>query len=66
MARNLITHVHIHDADGNSHVFGPGDNVPAELAKLIGNPAVWEQEKVESDDDSDDSAPRTGRRRATS
>lgn len=66
MARKLTVHVHVHDAEGRSHVFGPGDNVPADLAKLISNPAAWEQEKTESDDDSDDSAPRTGRRRATS
>ncbi|WP_280193828.1 hypothetical protein, partial [Nocardia farcinica] len=45
MARQLIAHVHVYDGDGRAHVFGPGDNVPDELAKRITNPAVWESNR---------------------
>lgn len=64
MSKKLNTYVHVHDADGNPHAFGPDDNVPADMAKLITNPKVWQSE--ESDKDDDDAAPRTGRRRANS
>ncbi|TLF72918.1 hypothetical protein [Nocardia cyriacigeorgica] len=40
--RKLAGYVHVHDSEGVSHVFGPEDDVPAELAKLITNPAAWQ------------------------
>ncbi|HEY9415448.1 MAG TPA: hypothetical protein VIQ30_11865 [Pseudonocardia sp.] len=46
--RKLAGYVHVHDSEGVSHVFGPDDEVPAELAKLITNPAAWQ---AEQDDD---------------
>ncbi|MFI6368703.1 hypothetical protein ACIBG0_38980 [Nocardia sp. NPDC050630] len=42
--RKLIAHVHVYDDEGNSHVFGPGDDVPADVAKRITNPDAWEPE----------------------
>ncbi|PEH74635.1 hypothetical protein CRM89_00345 [Nocardia sp. FDAARGOS_372] len=53
MARQLIAHVHVYDGDGRAHVFGPGDNVPDELAKRITNPAVWESNRDSDDDPSE-------------
>ncbi|WP_280201260.1 hypothetical protein [Nocardia cyriacigeorgica] len=45
--RKLAGYVHVHDSEGVSHVFGPEDDVPAELAKLITNPAAWQIDQVE-------------------
>ncbi|MEU8136584.1 hypothetical protein [Streptodolium elevatio] len=41
MGRRLRTHVHVHDADGRTHVFGPDDDVPDWAAERIGNPKAW-------------------------
>lgn len=60
MSKKLSTYVHVHDADGNPHVFGPDDDVPADMAKLITNPKAWE------DSEKDDDTSRTTRRRANS
>ncbi|MGI8425447.1 MAG: hypothetical protein ACR2M4_02395 [Actinomycetota bacterium] len=38
----LSSYVTIHDKDGGSTTYGPDDDVPAEVAKLITNPAAWE------------------------
>lgn len=62
--RKLIATVHVEDENGEYHVFGPGDNVPADLAKRITNPAVWESEPEPKAEQSE--TPRTGRRRTTS
>ena len=40
MAR-LICYVHVHK-DGESHAFGPSDDVPAWARELITNPDVWD------------------------
>lgn len=37
----LSTNVHVTDADGVSHVFGPADEVPAWAEALITNPKAW-------------------------
>lgn len=52
----LNTYVHVHDADGVSHEFGPGSKVPGWAAELITNPDVWAKApaKVEDDDSADD------------
>lgn len=39
----LIENVHVFDADGVAHVFGPGADVPDWAAKLITNPAAWDE-----------------------
>lgn len=39
----LIENVHVFDIDGVVHVFGPGDEVPTWAAKLITNPAAWDE-----------------------
>jgi hypothetical protein len=50
MSRKLNTTVHIHDAQGQTlHVFGPDDEVPADLAKLITNPKVWAETDAEGE-----------------
>ncbi|MGB3357600.1 MAG: hypothetical protein WA972_08455 [Rhodococcus qingshengii] len=41
MAR-LISSVHVADASGVGHVFGPGDAVPSWAAARITNPAAWD------------------------
>ena len=51
--RKLAGYVHVHDSAGVSHVFGPDDEVPAELAKLITNPSAWQAEQ--DDDEPSDS-----------
>ncbi|MFE2994269.1 hypothetical protein ACFXG4_04965 [Nocardia sp. NPDC059246] len=43
MARRLATFVHVHTPDG-THVFGPDDVVPDEVAALITNPDAWAAE----------------------
>lgn len=37
----LATNVHVMDADGVSHVFGPADEVPEWAQVLITNPKAW-------------------------
>ncbi len=37
----LRTNVHVTDADGVSHVFGPADEVPEWAQSLITNPKAW-------------------------
>lgn len=43
---SLVTFVHVHDSDGASHAFGPGDTVPEWARKKITNPAVWDTPEV--------------------
>ncbi len=38
----LRTNVHVTDADGVSHVFGPADEVPEWAQALITNPKAWQ------------------------
>ena len=45
----LRTHVHVHLEDGSVAVYGPGDEVPADHAKLITNPKVWADENEDDD-----------------
>jgi hypothetical protein len=49
MGRRLTTYVHI-----GGEVYGPGSDVPGEVAELITNPDVW------ADDKPDDPATDTG------
>jgi hypothetical protein len=37
----LKTHVHVTDAEGAAHVFGPADEVPEWAQALITNPKAW-------------------------
>lgn len=39
--KTLARHVHVHDEDGVSHVFGPGDDLPGWARKAITNPKAW-------------------------
>lgn len=39
----LSTYVHVEDDQGQSHVFGPGDDVPDWAAKKITNPDAWDE-----------------------
>lgn len=60
MAR-LTCYVHVHK-DGQSHAFGPSDNVPAWARELITNPDVWDDDdtdaaQADSGDDGDDDGP---------
>jgi hypothetical protein len=41
MSRRLVRHVHVL-VDGELRSFGPGDEVPAEIADLVTNPAVFD------------------------
>ena len=49
----LNTYVHVHDADGVSHAFGPDDTLPEWAEGIITNPDVW-AEKPDADSDSDE------------
>lgn len=40
MAGKLAGFVHVHGPNG-SRVFGPDDEVPADVAKLVTNPKAW-------------------------
>lgn len=40
--RRLKAHVHVSDDAGQSHVFGPDDQVPDWAAEKITNPAAWD------------------------
>lgn len=51
MAKRLTSHVHVADEDGNTHVFGPDDKLPAWASKAITNKAAYEE------DDEPDEAP---------
>lgn len=46
MARRLKTFVHVHQDDGEVHVYGPEDDVPDEDAEKIGDHA-WTEDEVE-------------------
>lgn len=37
----LATNVHVTDAEGTAHVFGPADEVPEWAQVLITNPKAW-------------------------
>ncbi|ALE77679.1 hypothetical protein WY02_03560 [Pseudonocardia sp. AL041005-10] len=50
--RRLTAHVHLVDDDGDPHVFGPRDTVPAWAAARITNPAAWSD--TDPSDDGDD------------
>lgn len=57
MARKLTSTVYLTAEDGSVTSYGPGDTVPADVAKRITNPDVWEG----SDDaESDGPPPRAG------
>lgn len=43
-AKKLAYFVHVVDADGESHAFGPEDDVPGWAAKAITNPSAWGEE----------------------
>jgi hypothetical protein len=45
MSRKLNTTVYVHNEDGTSTAYGPGDTPSAEDAKKITNPDVWEDDK---------------------
>jgi hypothetical protein len=50
--KKLATFVHVHDDEGNSHVFGPNDTVPGWAVKKITNPGVWADDpEAEADGD---------------
>lgn len=40
---SLVTHVHVTDAEGTAHVFGPADEVPEWAQALITNPKAWDE-----------------------
>jgi hypothetical protein len=54
----LVAHVHVQDEKGETHVFGPGSDVPAWAKKQITNPAAWGPEV--DDETSDPSEPPRG------
>ncbi|WP_432794485.1 hypothetical protein [Rhodococcus ruber] len=41
MSAQLFTTVYVHDEDGQTHIFGPGDDVPDWARERITNPEVW-------------------------
>lgn len=47
MAKKLRTSVHVHTEDGGVKVYQAGDEVPAEDAKRITNPDVWEGDEAD-------------------
>lgn len=44
MGGRLNAYVHVANADGAAHVFGPEDKVPGWAAKLITNASAWAEE----------------------
>lgn len=55
MGRRLNNYVHVFDEkDGQYHIYGPSDEVPANHAKLIGDHA-WESDSGDVDEDGVDS-----------
>lgn len=53
MGSKLAAFVHVHDENGETHVFGPEDSVPGWARKAITNPAAW----AAGDDEDGDAAP---------
>lgn len=51
MSGTLATNVHVYDADGVCHVFGPTDTVPSWAYPLITNPLAWASGYVAPDED---------------
>lgn len=49
----LVSHVHVFDDRGDTHVFGPDDDVPEEFARKIGAHAFEDGEHPYLDDASD-------------
>ncbi len=62
MAR-LKSFVHVTDAHGEAHVFGPADDVPAWAQALITNPKAW-AEAPEPEAPAPSGAPRPAAKRA--
>lgn len=53
----LKTYVHVHDADGVSHAFGPDDTVPGWAEKAITNPDVWADAPASESEDAPEGDP---------
>lgn len=51
----LATYVHVDVGGGEVKVFGPNDEIPAEVAELITNPKAWAA--GEADEESTDPEP---------
>lgn len=49
MTRRLTSWVHVTDAEGVSHGFGPPDTVPAWAVAKITNPKAWGEAEPESE-----------------
>lgn len=47
MSARLVTTVYVHDEDGQTHIFGPADDVPDWARTRITNPGVWDSAVVE-------------------
>ncbi len=58
MSRRLVRHVHVL-VDGEVRSFGPGDEVPDDVANLVTNPAVFD-----SNDEDDDGPAQSDRKAA--
>ncbi|UWD83653.1 hypothetical protein NY057_05255 [Curtobacterium flaccumfaciens] len=60
---SLVSHVHVRDEHGKSHVFGPKSEVPEWAQRLITNPVAWDGEAPSFEDDEidEDEPARSGR-----
>jgi len=60
MAKIAATHVHVHKKNGESVVIAAGEEIPAALAKLIDNEAVFAKEGEANEAESTDSSTEPG------
>lgn len=52
--RKLVSTVYVHEEDGTYKVYGPDDDVPADVAKRINNPKAWGASETADESVSDD------------
>lgn len=59
--RSLIAFVHVTNAVGVPHIFGPGDTIPGWAAKLITNEDAWDPTSHDTKAETPKEPNRTGR-----
>lgn len=56
MSGRLRSHVHVRDATGVPHVYGPDDEIPDWAARRITNPRAWDEPPRLDDEPADEPA----------
>jgi len=60
MGRQLVSHVHVYDDRSESHVFGPGDEIPDWAAKQMGDHCFVDGDSGQSEREAGSIPPKAG------